>query len=99
MITAAQARKISKGQKPNILDKISVFIEGIDNYIKISNQIKQAAINGYRYYIIDSYTLQNFSWIRNKLEKKGYTIRFWKKNQKWMSEEPIIDERYYEILW
>ena len=99
MITAEQARKISQSQKPNILDKISTFIEGIDNYIKIGNQIKQEASYGYRYYIIESSILQRFSWIRNKLEKKGYMIRFWQKNMKWMNEEPVIDERYYEILW
>ena len=99
MITAEQARKISESRKPNILDKISTFFEGIDNYIKIGNEIKQAASNGYRYYIVDSYTLQNFSWIRNKLEKKGYRIRFWQKDMKFIWEEPIIDERYYEIIW
>ena len=100
MITAEQARKISESQKPNnILDKISTFIEGIDNYIKIGNQIKQAASIGYRYHVIESSTLQNFPWIRNKLEKKGYKIRFWRKDMKWMTEEAIIDERFYEILW
>lgn len=99
MITAEQARKLSESQIPNILDKINTFFDGIDRYWRICNGIREHASNGYRYYITDCCSIEDFPWIRVKLEKKGYVVRYWQKEMKWLADEPIIDKMYYEILW